>query len=208
MNQALRYISLAISIVLYPMLIPAYAMLLLFGAFSSQGLDLPWLYKVITVGGTLLLTCIIPFSIILMMIKQGQLKDAYIEDKEARLTPYLYSIFSSIAWCFYLWRVVHMPHIVCVMAIGATVALVVVTIINHWWKISSHLSTLGALIGSVAGYQYANPATFNLWLIPSLLGVSLMLACARIYLNAHTSMQTVAGLLLGLLFTMLPAMLF
>lgn len=206
MNKLLKNLSLATSILLYPMLMPTYAMLMMFMAFRKQGVELPLLYELIGIVGTLFLTFLIPFSIILLMIKQGQLKDAYIEDKNARLTPYLYSIFSSIAWCVFLWRVMHLPQYVCLMAAGATVALVIVTVVNHWWKISAHLTCFGAVVGSVAGYQFCQPSSANLWLIPTLLAVSLILCYARLYLKAHTSLQVVAGLILGIVATFIPVL--
>ncbi len=186
------------------MLMPVYAMLLLVAAVSYKGAALSSAYIWLLLGGTLLLTCIIPFSVILLMIRQGQLRDAYIDNKDLRLVPYIYSIAATIAWCLFLWRVMKMPAVVTLMVSGATLALVIVTVINRWWKISAHLSCMGALCGAVAGYSWYT-GSFNLWLLPTLLFVALLLMYARIFLKAHTPMQTVCGFLLGLLLTFAPA---
>lgn len=209
--KLLRIIALVVSIVFYPMFMPAYAMLMLCYCCTTNALFLQptahvsTLFSVLLICGTLLLTCIIPFSIILFMIRQGTLRDAYIEDREARQTPYIYSVISTAIWCYYLWRIVHLPAFIVLMAVGATLALVAVSIINRWWKISAHLSCMGALIGSVAGWSWQT-GIFSIWLLPLLFFLALILMYARLYLKAHTPMQVITGLLLGFSFTFLAAL--
>ena len=96
-----------------------------------------------------------------------------------------------------------MPAVWLIVAIGATVALLAVTIINRWWKISAHLTALGGLLGgvmSIALYYSVLPTP----LIIGMLIVSLLLMYARLYLNAHTPWQVVCGYLLGIVLTFIP----
>ena len=96
-----------------------------------------------------------------------------------------------------------MPAVWLIVAIGATVALLAVTIINRWWKISAHLTALGGLLGGVMSitlYYSVLPTP----LIIGMLIVSLLLMYARLYLNAHTPWQVVCGYLLGIVLTFIP----
>ena len=126
------------------------------------------------------------------------------EDREERSVPYIYAVFSAAIWCFFLWHVMKIPSFIVMMSVAATIVLGLVAVINRWWKISAHLSCFGALIGGVAGYCWYT-SNFNLWLIPTLLGLALILMYSRLYLKAHTAMQVVCGFLLGMITTFIPA---
>ena len=157
-------------------------------------------YYVILLSGTLIFTCLIPLTVVYILYKQKRIEDIRIENRSERNLPYLYGIASTAVWCFFLWYVLKMPHCIIMMACGATIALILVAIMNYWWKISAHLSCMGALIGSVAGFSWYT-GHFNLWLLPTLCFVALLLMYARLYLKAHTPMQIVCGFLLGLIIT-------
>jgi membrane-associated phospholipid phosphatase len=90
-----------------------------------------------------------------------------------------------------------------VIICGAIGALGIVTIINHWWKISAHLTGIGGLLGGVCSFAM-NYARLPLGMIIALLVVSLLLMYARIYLNAHSPMQVVCGFILGILAIFVP----
>jgi membrane-associated phospholipid phosphatase len=89
------------------------------------------------------------------------------------------------------------------VVLGVILALLAVTIINHWWKISAHLTGIGGLIGGVCSFAM-NYSILPVGLVITLLLISLLLMYARLYLNAHTPMQVICGFLLGLLATFIP----
>ena len=192
----MKQLANIISIVLYPMLMPTYAMALLAWAVYNYNSLLMGRYIAMLIGGTMVFTLIIPFSIILLMIRQGILKDAYIADRRQRLLPYLYSIVSDIAWCFFLWHIMKMPTIVVAIAVISVVILIIITVINQWWKISAHLGCMGWLIGSVIAYCL-HTANNPIGLLLCLFAAAFILMWARLYLNAHTPAQAMAGFLLG-----------
>jgi membrane-associated phospholipid phosphatase len=98
-----------------------------------------------------------------------------------------------------------LPLFLLIVVIGAIIALIIVTLINHFWKISAHLTGIGGLLGGVCSYAiYYSRMPF--YLIISILLAALLLMYARIYLNAHTPMQVVCGFLLGIITTFLPTL--
>jgi membrane-associated phospholipid phosphatase len=79
----------------------------------------------------------------------------------------------------------------------------VVTITNLKWKISAHLTGIGWLLGGVCSFALYY-STLPLGLVITILTASLILMYARLYLHAHTPLQVVCGLLLGILSTFIP----
>jgi membrane-associated phospholipid phosphatase len=131
-------------------------------------------------------------------------KDLYINDPRERTVPYLYAAMGFVFWSYLLLKILHAPLALSCVAVGATAAIGIVTLINRRWKISAHLAGLGGLIGGIFSYCLSIGAiptwgTLFLWL-----ALSLALMVARLYLDAHTPAQVCAGWLLGLACTFLP----
>lgn len=203
MQQIFNILSKAFSILLYPLFMPTYGMGLYMLAMHHRTPNLPNAYIWVAIVGTLVITALIPIVLLLILWKRGNISSLHIDNAKERTTPYVYSLICYGFWCYFVGVTLHMPLVWLVVAIGSTCALLAVTIINHWWKISAHLTGMGGLLGgicSLALYYSALPTT----LIIITLTISLLLMYARLYMNAHTPAQVVAGYLLGILFTFIP----
>jgi membrane-associated phospholipid phosphatase len=153
--------------------------------------------------GTFVLTALIPIVLIIILWRQGRVSSLHITNPKERTIPYLYSTACFGFWCYFVSHTTHLPKVWLFIALGATVALLAVTIINRWWKISAHLTSMGGLLGgliSMGLYYNIVPTS----LVIALLVLSLLLMYARLYLDAHTPMQVVCGYLLGILCTFIP----
>ena len=212
MKKVLNIVARILGGIFYPLWIPTYGMLLycvtisklytLNSTLSTLNYTLP--YMLIALLGTLFFTGIVPFVAILILIRRKQVTDLYISNPQERTSPYLYTLCSFGFWCYFLYAVMHIPSFFLYSAIGATVALGLVMVINKRWKISAHLTGFGGLIGGIfSWFLYCNfmPAA---GFVALLLGVALLLMYSRLYVNAHTPLQVVCGLLLGILFTFVP----
>ena len=202
MNNTLFYISRTISAVLYPMFIPTYGMLIYFLAlrsFIAYPAPLIW----IGLGGTLLFTCLLPLSVILVMIHRGNLTDIYIQNPKQRTMPYVYSIVCYGFWAYFCSQVMHLPRFIVLTAIGATVALLLVLFINRTWKISAHMTALGGLFGGMMSFSLSTGVSAT-WALIGCSAAALLLMFARVYDESHTPLQVVCGYLLGTLATFLP----
>ena len=185
------------------MLMPLYGMLLFCYAMRQLSPTMPRLYLGICIIGTAILTLVIPIMLLLFMRWRGYIGSLHIENPKQRTTPYIYTLICYGFWAYFVHGVVRLPVFMQVVVIGAIGALAAVTVINHWWKISAHLTGIGGLLGGVCSFAM-NYSTLPLGLIIGLLVVSLLLMYARLYLDAHTPMQVVCGFLLGLLATFVP----
>ena len=203
MPQIFNILSRALSIMLHPLFMPTYGMILYMAAMLVRTPNLPSIYIYTSVITTFVLTALIPIILMLILWKRGSISSLHIDNASERTTPYIYTLICFGFWCYLVGDILKMPVVWLVVAIGATAALLAVTIINRWWKISAHLTALGGLLGgafSIALYYSALPTL----LIIGILIVSLLLMYARLYLNAHTPMQVVCGYILGLLCTFIP----
>lgn len=202
MNNTLYYISRTVSAVLYPMFIPTYGMLIYFLALHrliTYPTTLIWIGTI----GTLLFTCLLPLSVILVMIRRGNLTDIYIRDAKQRTMPYIYSTICYGFWAYFCSRVMHLPRFITLTAIGATVVLLVVLLINRYWKISAHLTALGGLFGAMMSFSLSTGISATTAIIGCSLA-AILLMFARVYDESHTPLQVVCGYLLGTLSTFLP----
>lgn len=205
MHRLLNILSQAWSIILYPMFMPLYGILLFCYATQTSAPKLPAIYLLICVLGTCLLTVIIPITLLLYLRHKGYINSLHINDPKQRTTPYIYTIVCYGFWAYFLRATMQLPLFLLIVVIGAIIALIIVTLINHFWKISAHLTGIGGLLGGVCSYAiYYSRMPF--YLIISILLAALLLMYARIYLNAHTPMQVVCGFLLGIITTFLPTL--
>lgn len=203
MQKNLNILSQAWSILLYPMLMPLYGILLF--CFSVKHF-LPLLsttYIWLCIAGTVVLTLFIPVMLLFIMWRKGYIDSLYINNTKQRTTPYIYTLICYGFWGYFLRVTMQLPIFLLFVVVGAMVALLLVTIINNWWKISAHLTGIGGLLGGICSFAL-NYSTLPLVLIIIVFVVALLLMYARIYLNAHTPLQVVCGFLLGLFCTFIP----
>lgn len=205
MHKTLSILSQFWSILLYPMWMPLYGVILFCVAARKLLPILPASYMGMCIAGTAILTLIIPIILLVFLWRKGYIDSLHIDNAKQRTTPYIYTLICYGFWAYFVRVTVKMPTFMLLVAIGAMVALLAVTIINHWWKISAHLTGIGGLLGGICSFAL-NYSPLPLMLIIIVLLLSLLLMYARLYLQAHTPMQVVCGFLLGLLCTCIPTL--
>lgn len=205
MHKTLSILSQFWSILLYPMWMPLYGVILFCLAARKLLPILPASYMGMCIAGTAVLTLIIPIILLVFLWRKGYIDSLHIDNAKQRTTPYIYTLICYGFWAYFVRVTVKMPTFMLLVAIGAMVALLAVTIINHWWKISAHLTGIGGLLGGIFSFAL-NYSTLPLMLIIIVLLLALLLMYARLYLHAHTPMQVVCGFLLGLLCTCIPTL--
>ena len=186
MNQTIGIISKALSVLLYPLFVPTYGMALFCYAYSTQMEPLAGIWMVVAIIGTFILTGVLPITAIWILLRRGAVSSLQIKNAPERTMPYIYTVLGVGFWCYLL------------------LSVALVAVINHWWKISAHLTGLGGLVGGFFSYCLGIGAIPTGWLLVIWFGISLLLMCARLHLNAHTPAQVCAGWLLGLTCTFIP----
>ena len=206
MNSLTDITAKALSALLYPLFVPTYGVVLFCFALSARTQALPVIWSVVAVIGTFFLTCVLPVTAIWILIRQGKVKDLEIADAGERTMPYIYTALGFGFWSYLMIDILHAPLFLGLVAVGATVAIGLIAVINRRWKISAHLTGMGGLFGGWMSYCLGvgvvpgGPA-ICLWIT-----VTLALMYARVHLNAHTPAQVSAGWLLGIACTFLPVL--
>lgn len=190
-----------ISLVFQPLLMPTFGALLLVNLDIFDNLSM--LTTLIIVGGTFLLTGVLPALPILLMLKTGDVHDVFISKREERTIPYLYAFLSYLIYTFFLYKVIHFPLFIVAMGIGVSLSILLITLINLKWKISAHLSGIGGLAGAIFGISYRLGYN-HLGLLVIVLAISALVALSRIELKAHTPGQTLAGFVIGFISVFTP----
>ena len=204
MRALIHMVSQALSYILYPLFVPTYGMALFCYAFAQRSAGIPVVWSLVAIIGTLFLTCLLPLSAILMLMRRGRVSSLQIENPAERTMPYIYSTVGFGFWAYLLIRILQAPTYICMTGVGAAVALVAVLLINRRWKISAHLTGFGGLTGGLFSYWLGVGALPGWGGLVLLFALTLALMYARLYLRAHTPGQVVAGWLLGLSCTFLP----
>ncbi len=202
--KRLRYIlSMTLSGLLHPLFIPTYGIICFCYAFSNQQIPLPTVYWLIACIGTFVMTALIPLSLMVIRRLRGDISDISISNAPERTPIYLYTLICYAFWCYFLYKVIHTPF-VCLVGVGATLALGLILFINNRWKISAHLTGLGGFLGGILAYTYNYTLPLPIITLSVVLVLALLLMYARLYLNAHTPMQVTTGFIIGIIMTFVP----
>jgi len=195
----MKFIAKFLSVLFFPLFMPVYGMFLLFSLriFSFYPKEYIWkAYITIFMFGVMIpLTCIL----ILYMLKI--ISSIGLEKQKDRFLPYFCTSISYFVCAWALFQQ-YMPTFVSELVIAAAVALLICTIVNIWWKISAHMTGIGGLLGGMLFVSHQFHINPYHWILATMF-VCGMVAAARLYLNAHTPGQVIAGLLNGALCTMI-----
>lgn len=139
-------------------------------------------------GLHLLVAVCAPVGYVGLQLARGRISDFELRVREQRVKPYLVSLVcAGLAW---LWLRVGMAPALLIVIAGAGVAQVALMLaITLFWKISAHTA-------SVAGVAALAVMLLGASALP-LLALTPLVAWARLRLQRHTLLQTVAGAVLG-----------
>lgn len=183
-----------ISLVLHPLIIPSAGLLLLF----NSGTYLEFLsYQQQRAVFIILLTgtAILPVSIIPLMVLHRMVTSLEMKEHNERVFPLLVTVlFYGFTW--YMLRRLNVPGLISIYSITAALMVLVCALISIKWKISLHMSALGALAGTLLAVAFRFNINLQLFLSLVFLGGGLA-GWARLRLNAHTPAQVYAGYLGG-----------
>ncbi|MDR1171492.1 MAG: hypothetical protein LBL24_03455 [Bacteroidales bacterium] len=136
----------------------------------------------------------LPVALLLFYWMYHWVSNFYISKRRERILPLICTaIFYYIA--YRTLHNMHTPFIIQKFVLASTVAVFLTSFISIFWKISLHGVGISGVTGMVAALTTMSPM-----LLPVLLMFIILtgvVGYARIRLNAHTSAQYYAGVLLG-----------
>jgi hypothetical protein len=192
-----KRLARVISVIFYPLFIPTYAFAVLLNMPAYFSALLPVSSKWMLLGLIFGITCLLPTLFFIVMITTRVVSTTYLSNKEDRTLPYTVSIiFFYLA--YYLLKRLEVPAVLTYFMIGATFLNVIILGINFFWKISSHMASIGGVVGMAVGLSCFLGA-FYFGIIAGSLFAAGLVGFARLKLQAHTNAQIYSGFLLGFL---------
>lgn len=155
----------------------------------------PLRYKIFITVCVTIFTFLLPLGAILLLRKRGYVSDMELRNKDQRLIPYILTIICFILCLLFLYKYAF-PAWGLYIFYGATAAMAINCMITTFWKISAHMTGIGAVGGGIfmiSSLFGLNPTALFIILILSM-GA---LGSSRIYLKHHTLGQVVGGFLSG-----------
>lgn len=192
-----KKIAQVLSYLFHPLLVPP-AVLMVMLTLHIPG------YSQFTTGIKLLVlallissTVLLPVVIFSLFRRKGIIRSFQMETREERIYPY-----GTVAILYYttflLFRYAGIQPLFSFYLLNITLLILIVLIINIWWKISVHMVAMGGATGVFIGLGYRIGVDLQAFIIPLILASGLT-AYARLYLDAHKPSQIYIGYFLGLI---------
>ncbi len=193
-----------LSVVLHPLLMPTLLFgILLYAAPGILGID--------AFSGTLRISLLVlifigtfgvPSLLIYYLFRSGYVQSLHLETLADRRLPYfltaLVYTFLTYLFAFRMQLVSTIAPEIAVLLGSITLSILGVGLISLYWQISAHGTGIGGVVGTVAAIVAKFGQTDLFLLLAGLIVLTGVLVSARLHLNAHTPAQMGAGLLLGL----------
>lgn len=187
-------ISRILSALTTPFLIPAIAFVLLFSFTYLNIMPLP--YKLAVVGIVCSFTVLVPLVFIYLYKKINRWNLRELNERKRRFIPYTLTIMSYIT-CFITMQRMHFPRYLSGIVIASLMCMVLCSLINFRWKVSTHVAGCGILTGGLLSYSlifYFNPV----WWLCGFILLSGAVGTARIIVKQHTLLEVIAGFVVGM----------
>jgi len=174
-----------------PLFAPTYAMAMTLWLTNLRYLPSGVLFWALS--GVLLITGILPATLIFILIRKGKVSNLGISNPRQRGIPFAFAIVCYIGAGFFVF-VLNAPGWMPAFFVGAAIVSGLSMLISKWWKISAHAASAGGVVALVywlVEQSYINIAPMA-WLSASII-ITGLVGWARLYLNHHTPSQVFAG---------------
>lgn len=196
-NKLLIHFSRALSWALHPLVLPLYLVALLFTqtAFALFPTAIKWyLAKMVILYGTIL-----PMVVIGLLYLVGRLKSFKLQRCNERMLPLFVGMLCYFL-CAYAVHTVPQADFLRKFMLAAACCELLCLVVTSEWKISLHLTAMGAAVAMLLVLNTLGLTQLFPWLILTVLATGL-LASARLYLGYHNSWQILAGFMGGFVIT-------
>ena len=114
-----------------------------------------------------------------------------------RNLPFIFTLILYMLTVFYLFRLpMQFINLTIAFVAGCTLSVLLNFVINLKWKISSHLTGIGGILGLIAVMRIINLTAPITFLVLTILAAG-FLYWARTITGAHSIKQSLAGMMLG-----------
>jgi hypothetical protein len=192
-----RTVALAISALFHPVFVNLMGLLALIFLSPYLSMGIAPRAQLFYVLFIFISAGVIPIVVVLLMKLLGKVQSILLNVQDERNIPYLVTA-GIYLFDFYFLSRIHTPSALRAYVLACACIVVAVAIINHFYKISIHGASLGALaaiVVSLSGFSIVD-IRYVLVLVFMVSGITLS---ARLFLHAHNVGQVLSGWILGFL---------
>ncbi|MDH5598741.1 MAG: hypothetical protein OEY34_06445 [Cyclobacteriaceae bacterium] len=193
----MRNLANFISYLFHPLLTTTYvvALLVLFypelAGQVSEGMQWPLIFVFF------ILTFVLPSVMLFTLKVTATITSFHLYDQKERTWPIAFSIvFYGITTYFILYKFM-LPGVFIGIMVGITTTMIILLIVNFFWKISAHGMSSWGMIGIIFALHQLSPESGLLLPLLSSILIAGLVSSARLYLNAHNPAQIYMGGIVG-----------
>ena len=178
----------------HPMLMPSYALYLIF--HSNTLLDytpfplVKAIYMIVFIT-----TVLLPLSCLPLLKSYSLITSYSLTERKDRMIPLILAI-ASYSLGFYLLLKLPGSNIFARLQLAGIISLTLLLIISYWWKISLHMAGIGGLCALIFAFSIRFSTSLRGMFMLAILAAGLI-AFSRLKLELHKPSQIYAGFLLG-----------
>lgn len=195
----LRFFSLIVSVVLQPLVIPS----LVFGLvlfIVPESTSIPESFKATLFYLIALSTLVIPMITVFGLQLAKVIPSVHMAELKDRVVPFSVTSVYYLLTVYFLYQKKDFdPMLWRVLGI-ITVAIVILTLVTVFWKMSAHMTGMGGLMAAVIVLGLKFPTFQPLYPLLLTILVTGIVGTVRLYLNAHRPIEIFVGLLFGFSF--------
>jgi hypothetical protein len=184
-----------ISIILHPVLMPTYALMLIFRLSNYLEYTTPSSVRFALYVIVIFNTLVMPVLISWLLIRRGLIKSFNMEKREERLVPFICNTVLMII-TYYMISRISVPKIFSMLLLGAAASVVLAILINLKWKVSIHMIGIGGITGMFFGMSTFLLIDLRIPILVSLI-VAGIIGTARMTIGAHRPAQLYVGFFVG-----------
>ncbi len=183
-----------ISYLAHPIILPLVGIILLLRSINWMGMITQesrlYIYLI-----AFITTLLIPLLAMPVYKSTKVISSYFMPNIEERKIPLLFTSFMYLAGAFFLQKV-KAPLIFPLFLNASSVVILLCALVSWRWKISTHLASIGGLIGLILGISFK--WMFDLRLVlAALIFIAGLTAWSRLKTDEHTPAQVYSGFVLG-----------
>lgn len=194
----LRAITLIISVIFQPLLIPS----LVFGLILfvvPEASSIPAEFKLQLFYLIALSTLLIPMITIIGFRLSGAVRSLHMEYIKDRIIPFITICIYFLISTYFLYKRSEFDPILWQSLLVISVTIIGLTIVTFFWKMSAHMTGIGGLIAVIVVLAEFFPTFNSIYYLISALILTGAIGSSRLFLNAHSPKEVYSGLIYGFL---------
>ena len=191
----MKLFSKLLSIVFHPLLMPTIGLFLIFN-IGSHITYIPIQVKRVVYVAVFVSSCLLPISLIPMLLALKQIKTIYMKSRSERVWPMFITGLFFFAGYYFLSLIHAVPAFILKYISATIITIYASLLITFYWKVSIHMVGIGGLAGGLLAFAFMLGIDIHL-LMSLIIAVAGLVGVARLYLKAHNPAQVYAGFMLG-----------